>query len=497
MVTMRYASLPENFTSEKFDRVISEFVKVLGHEHIHTDEKKLRRFSGFLISANVEDHMPSAAIFPERAEQVIEIVKICDTFKMPLWVSSTGKNIGYGAMAPCKKGTIILSLRRMNRIIEINEELCYALIEPGVTYKQLYDHIQENDYRLWLNIPTGPTPIAGPVGTSLDRGTGYTPYGDNFEHVCGMEIVLPEGEVVRTGMGGIPDSNCWQLYKWGYGPYLDGLFSQGNFGICVKMGVWLMPEPADFRPFAITFSNREDLEQLVDTLRPLRLANVIPNSCSIAPSYGEDYAGFWNIYAALYGHSQQIAVNWEIVTEAFSKFEGIGFFTEEQLGEHPSFQIRSNLMKGVVPAKPYSKFTHANWFVPIVPSQGKHVVKQKMLADEIIKSYGFSYNAELIVGTRSMHHVMEIPFNKKSTESVKKSGECYLALIKEFARNGYGLYRTNIAFMDAVGATYGPAIRNVFSKIKRALDPNGIISPGKAGIVYSEGDRENLDGGEI
>ena len=153
------------------------------------------------------------------------------------------------------------------------------------------------------------------------------------------------------------------------------------------------------------------------------------------------------------------------------------------MGENPSFQIRANLMKGVVPAKPYSKFNHANWFVPIVPSQGKHVLKQKMLADEIIKSYGFSYNAELIVGSRSMHHVMEIPFNKKSAKSVKKSIECYLALIRVFAQNGYGLYRTNIAFMDAVGATYGPTIQNVFRKIKLALDPNGIISPGKAGIV--------------
>jgi 4-cresol dehydrogenase (hydroxylating) flavoprotein subunit len=478
MVVMSDMSLPE-----KFDRVISEFIDILGHEHVYTDEKKLRGFVSFLISAKVEDHMPAAAIFPEKAEQVVDIVKTCDTYKVPLWVSSTGRNIGYGAMAPCKKGTVILSLRRMRRIIEINEELCYALVEPGVTYKQLYDEIEENNYKLWLNIPTGPTPISGPVGTSIERGTGYTPYGDNFESVCGMEIILPDGEALKTGMGGIPGSTCWQLYKWGYGPYLDGIFSQSNFGICVKMGVWLMPEPSAFRAFAITFPDYENLVELVDALRPLRLANVIPNTCSIAPSYGEDYAGVWNIYAALYGHPEQIAVNWKIVLRAFSKFQGVRFLTEEDLGEHPSFKIRANLMKGVVPAKSYSKFNHANWFVPIVPSQGKHVLKQKMLADDTIKSHGFSYNAEFIVGSRSMHHVMEIPFNNKSEKSVKRSIECYLALIRMFAQNGYGLYRTNIAFMDAVGATYGPTIQNIFRKIKLALDPNGIVSPGKSGIV--------------
>jgi 4-cresol dehydrogenase (hydroxylating) len=480
---MGYVSLPEGVNEEQFDRAISEFKILLGDENVHTDQKKIRTFTGFIISANVEDHLPSAALFPKRAEQVSNLLKICTQYKVPVWVSSTGKNLGYGSMAPSKKGTVILSLKRMRRIIEINEELCYAVVEPGVTYKQLYDHIQENDFKLWLNIPTGPTPVAGPVGTSLDRGTGYTPYGNNFEHVCGMEIILPDGEILKTGMGGIPDSTCWQLYKWGYGPYLDGIFSQSNFGICVKMGIWLMPEPEDFHPFAITFPRYEDLPDLVDTLRPLRLADVIPNSCSIAPSYGEDYAGVWNIYAALYGTPEQIKVNWNIVKNRFSKFEGINLFTNKDLGEHPSFEIRTNLMKGAVPGKPFSKFTHANWFVPIVPSIGKHVYKQKMLADEIIKNYGFSYNAELIVGPRSMHHVIEIPFDKKNETAQEKSTECYTELIRVFAMNGYGLYRTNIAFMDVVGETYGPTIQNVFRKIKVALDPNGIISPGKSGIT--------------
>jgi 4-cresol dehydrogenase (hydroxylating) len=273
------------------------------------------------------------------------------------------------------------------------------------------------------------------------------------------------------------------LYKWGYGPYLDGIFSQSNYGICVKMGIWLLPAPEDFHPFAITFPRYENITDLVDTLRPLRLSNVIANSCSIAPSYGEDYAGVWNIYAALYGTAEQNRVNWKIVQDRFSGFEGVHFYTKKELGDHPSFQVRSNLMKGVVKKKPFSKFTHANWFVPIVPSVGKHVMKQKVLADRIIKGYGLTYNAELIVGSRSMHHVFEIPFNKKSTSDVNNSTACYLALIRAFADSGYGLYRTNIAFMDVVGETYGPVVQDVFRRLKLALDPNGIISPGKSGIA--------------
>jgi 4-cresol dehydrogenase (hydroxylating) len=231
---MGYISFPEEENRARFDRTISEFKRILGDGNVYTDKKKMRTFASFLISADVDDYIPSAAIFPKRSEQVRDIIKICDRYKVPLWVSSTGKNIGYGAMAPCKKGSVLLSLKRMRRIIEVNQELCYALVEPGVTYKQLYEHIQKNGYKLWLNIPTGPTPVAGPVGTSLERGTGYTPYGNSFEHVCGMEIILPDGRALRTGMGGIPNSTCWQLYKWGFGPHLDGMFSQSNFDELVK-----------------------------------------------------------------------------------------------------------------------------------------------------------------------------------------------------------------------------------------------------------------------
>ena len=58
---------------------------------------------------------------------------------------------------------------------------------------------------------------------------------------CGMEVVLANGDVLRTGMGGVKGDKAWQVFKWGYGPTLDGMFTQSNYGICTKMGFWLMP----------------------------------------------------------------------------------------------------------------------------------------------------------------------------------------------------------------------------------------------------------------
>jgi len=93
----------------------------------------------------------------------------------------------------------------------------------------------------------------------------------------GMEVVLPNGEVMRTGMGALPGNNTWQLFPYGFGPYSDGIFTQSNFGIVTKMGVWLMPPPAGFQVFLFTFPREEDLHALVETIRPLRIANVIAN----------------------------------------------------------------------------------------------------------------------------------------------------------------------------------------------------------------------------
>jgi 4-cresol dehydrogenase (hydroxylating) len=108
----------------------------------------------------------------------------------------------------------------MNRILEVNEKLAYAVIEPGVTYEQLNFYLKQQGYRLWIDCTDGP-PLGSVVGNALDRGIGETPYGDHFGNLCGMEVVLPNGEVIHTG-GSSPHHpvKTWHTHKWGLGPYI-------------------------------------------------------------------------------------------------------------------------------------------------------------------------------------------------------------------------------------------------------------------------------------
>ncbi len=164
-------------------------------------------------------------------------------------------------------------LQRMNRILEVNEELAYAVIEPGVTYEQFEQHLRENGHRLWIDCIDG-TPHGSVIGNALDRGVGATPYGDHFGSLCGMEVVLPDGDVFRTAASSAGPAT-WNTHKWGLGPYLEGLFAQSNLGIVTKAGIWLMPQPEHFNSYVFQVADEKHLPAVLDALRQLALAGVV------------------------------------------------------------------------------------------------------------------------------------------------------------------------------------------------------------------------------
>ncbi|MBB4200831.1 FAD/FMN-containing dehydrogenase [Rhodoblastus sphagnicola] len=249
------------------------------------DQDHIAQYTKIMLPVDEARHTPSGALAPASVEEIQRILAVCNKYKAPVWTISTGRNFGYGSAAPATRGQMVLDLKRMNRIIEVDADLGYALVEPGVTYKQLYDYIHERNLPLWLSMPL-PSAIAGPVGNTLDRGVGYTPYGEHFLFSCGMEVVMANGDILRTGMGGIPNSNTWQVFKWGYGHYLDGIFTQSNYGVVTRLGFWLMPKPPVYKPFGVQFDAEADIEKVMEAVRPLRIANIIPSAVWVSHACG-------------------------------------------------------------------------------------------------------------------------------------------------------------------------------------------------------------------
>ena len=509
----RYIALPEGISESRFDKAIKEFRSILGDDNVYVEAEQLAPYMKIMMPVDEAEHTPSAAITPTSVEAIQAIVGVCNRYKVPVWPISTGRNMGYGSAAPATRGQVVLDLKRMNRILEVDVDLATALVEPGVTYRQMHDYLKENNIPLWLD-PPGSSALAGMMGNTLDRGVGYTPYGEHFMFSCGMEVVMPTGEVLRTGMGSIPNSNTWQVFKWGYGPYLDGIFTQSNYGIVTKLGMWLLPAPPAFKPFLVRYPQEEDIVKIVETIRPLRIAMIIPNAVVIAGALWEagafvkraDYypgegaipdsavreimreheLGSWNVYAALYGTPEQIDVNWKIVTGAF-KASGGEIVTEEQLGDNPIFKYRRDLMRGDMNLQEMGLYNWRGgggsiWFSPVSESRGIETLKQMAMAKRTLNEYGLDYVGEFIVGWRDMHHIIDLLFDRTDPEQMKKAYDCYEQLLNEFTAAGYGTYRTNTAFMDKVADSFGSTQREIKQRLKKALDPNGIIAPGKSGI---------------
>ncbi len=313
------------------DEAIDRWRTLLGTDHLIVDPAALDRAAGatFRTSKRV-----TAILRPGSRDEVSDCVRIANRLQIPLYPVSTGKNWGYGSGAPTADACI-LDLSRMNRILEFDEKLAYVTVEPGVTQRQLFDFLAERKARLWMDA-TGASPDCSIIGNTVERGFGHTPYGDHFAHVCGLEAVLANGEVINTGFARFPGSKAGPVYRWGVGPVLDGLFSQSNFGVVTRMTVWLMPAPEHFEACFFRCDRDEDLPRLIDALRPLRLNGTLPSAAHIANDYKvmagtqiypwaemkdrtpltpEDMASFrkklncgvWNGSAGLYGTRAQVA----------------------------------------------------------------------------------------------------------------------------------------------------------------------------------------------
>src|SRR5215469_4034399 len=273
--------IPPDVSAADFSMALAQFAEVVGKEWVFTSDEDMETYrdSYSPFWHEEEDRVPSAAVAPDDVRQVQAAVRIANHFKIPIWTISTGKNLAYGGSSPVLSGSVVLDLKRMNRILEVNDKNHYALVEPGVSYFDLYRYTQEKGLNVFIDAPD--PGWGSPVGNTLDRGGGHTPLRDHFSTLCGLEVVLANGDLVRTGMGAIPNSKTWQQYKYGFGPYVDGIFTQSNYGVVTKMGVWLYPMPEMRITGIVSVPKHDDLIPMVDTLSYLMNSNIVQGTTTI------------------------------------------------------------------------------------------------------------------------------------------------------------------------------------------------------------------------
>ena len=308
-------------------RAVEAFVEALGADAVLTSQDELREYRDPYDYKGSDEYTASAVVMPQSVEDVQAVVRIANEFGVPLWTFGQGRNNAYGGSAPRVEGSVLVSLREMNRVLEVNDELAYALVEPGVRFFDLHDHLQAGGHKLWPSIPD--IGWGSVIGNTLEYGRGYTPYGEHPSTACGLEVVLANGELLRTGMGGMSNSKTWNAYQWAFGPNHSGLFFQSNFGIVTKMGVWLMRQPEVYLSGWARFQNDTAVGPLADAVRELMLEGTIRNlpllAHGLAVGEGEIDLGAegWGLRFGLYGRGAIVEAQYEIVREALEAIPGV------------------------------------------------------------------------------------------------------------------------------------------------------------------------------
>jgi 4-cresol dehydrogenase (hydroxylating) len=469
---------------------------------------------------NPAEFATAAVVRPGSVEEVSEIVQCAGRHRVHLWPISMGRNNGYGGRSPRSAGSVVIDLSRMNRVLEIDAVSGTALVEPGVSFAEFAEALRASGAPFWPSVPD--LSWGSVVGNALERGLGYTEYGDHNSQVCGMEVVLADGEVVRTGMGAMSDSRAWQLYRGGFGPAVDGIFAQSNLGIVTKMGLWLMPAPQAWAAVDIGAAEFDDLELLIDTVRPLKLDGTIQSTVVIGDPIGvaaftgprsawqEDRGtlapgvqerimahygvGRWTMTFAVYGDVELVAARVASVRRAFSQSLPLATVTvTDYAGDAADADIAPHhRVRAGIPGMYAEKLSY--WFggrgghvsfAPVLPINGAEAIAQVRELQKRFNAAGFDYCGAFTISGRSMVHVTEVLFDRDDTEQVARGRTLVGDLIGTMAQNGYGEYRGHVAFMDRIAKSFDwndGALGRLHRRLKDALDPSGVLAPGKQGV---------------
>jgi 4-cresol dehydrogenase (hydroxylating) len=483
------------------DAVIAALQDAVGPEGVQIATDELAGFRDPYTFPAWEQPEPLAVVSPTDVEQVQRVVQIATEHAVPLWTFSQGRNNAYGGAAARVPGSVLVSLRRMDRVLEIDEELCTALVEPGVSFFHLYEAVRAASDRLWISVPV--LGWGSVVGNAIEHGWGYTPYGDHAANVRGLEVVLGTGAVVRTGMGALGAGHAWQAHPRAFGPSADGLFLQSNFGIVTKMGLGLLPAPEMYVHCRVHVRAWENLAPLVDALRPLLLDRTVQSVPLISLAMARGRA--WTLRFGLYGHKAVVDAQLAVTRAAFAALPDAEVepvrYAGDQVAER-STDMLERVMAGI-PSLDALEVVRLQGgehggqldFSPVGPLTGADALALCELVRSHVEAEGFPYSPGLIVTPRSIVHTSHMPFDTHDEERVRAAFDLYPRLAAAATAAGYGIYRSHTRFMDTVADQYAfnaGALHRLNETLKDALDPAGVLSPGKQGIWGAAARRRGL-----
>jgi 4-cresol dehydrogenase (hydroxylating) len=522
---------------------LTEWRALLGADHVLESPAATARYS---VDTSRSGRRIAAALRVRERAQIAPLLRIAQQHRTPLYTISRGNNWGYGTANPVVDGAVIVDLSALARIVALDAEAGTVTLEPGVSQRMLAEYLAER--RLPFMVPvTGAGPDGSLLGNALERGYGITPHQDHFGAMRGLRAVLADGSEYRGALAEL-GSEAATSFKWGIGPYLDGLFAQAGFGIVTEMTIALARRPEELTAFFFWLDDearfdgavagvREVIRQVGGNLGGVNLMNSVRLLAMESPYPFDQVApggalgpeklreltrqigvSAWMGAGAIYGCKEVCKGVVQVVKRLMKPHAArMVFFNRTLVGriDRISSLLPERALRGAratvarmsaglklldgypstmaLPlaywkrpgAKPAEAHHPAKdgcgllWYSPLVPMKPERIRAFLGTARQVMAEHQFEPLVTLTsLSDAVFDSTMPILFDGRDAAQTRRAEACYRALFAAGQAQGFVPYRMPVQFMDLVVDGKKQSWELV-RKLKRAVDPAGILSPGR------------------
>ncbi len=457
--------------------VLDELKSILGEKNVFTDEEKMETYSHDETDVKVYGHMPEVVITPTTAQQIAEVVKLANREIIPITPRGAGSGLSGGAIPVY--GGILLSVEKMNKVVELDYANMLFVAESGIITNEVNELVKEKGL-FFAGYPMSLETcyLGGNIAENAGGGKAIK-YGVTGRHIMGVELVTPTGEIVELGGKLAKDVTGYDLKQLIVG-------SEGTLGIVTKATVKLTGLPTAKSNLLVLFKTPKEA---IDVVPEIMAGGLIPTSIefmdrlSVQTSceYLNETLPYQDCGAMLLiemdGTDQdEVELNAEKIGDkcmdngAIEVYVADNHTTQERI-----WSVRRNIAEAFKVASPVQVIEDIVVPISTIPDLIPELEKISIKYDVQVPCYGHAgdgnIHAHLVKNPNStMEHWHEI--------EPKALRELYAATDKLGGKisgeHGIGLKRK--AYMKEL---INPAELELMKAIKRAWDPNNIMNPGK------------------
>ncbi len=415
--------------------------------------------------------LSQAVVFPESNEEVSKILKICNKYKMPVVPFGTGTSLEGNVVG--NENGITISLEKMNKVLSVNVEDFDCRVQACVTKEQINDYLREDG--VFFPIDPGANAAIGGMAATSASGTMAVKYGTMKTVISGLTVVLPNGDIINTGS---------RTKKTSAGYNLTNLFigSEGTLGIITEVQLRLSPIPESIMAAVCHFPTLENAVQTAQQviqygvpIARIEMLNKDQMGISINYSKLKDVEAVPTLFFEFHGSESSNNENIKIVEEISKDNNGSSFKWAKDLEDRNKlWQARWDVYYSVKALIKNGRVYSTDICVPI-----SNITECVNFAEEQAKKFGLRAPMVGHLGDGNFHVVL--PYDPAKKEMYKKIREFNDLLIKKglelngtiTGEHGVGLHKKEYLLEEH------PDNIPVMKSIKRTIDPNNIMNPGK------------------